>query len=209
MLSQDYDRVIAQEEKVLASIQDQSEALIAEFKRTAAAYLRDWAIGLMKRYLARQPEVTAGLSPQKSQALKQDFSEFLEALPAAVDRRLDDPHIWLHRVPIPKYELAELSYSYQFEKRSYNAVEGAVKELIGPVAALLSNYGFLKIADDIDWEIGPEGFPQYTYKLPTRGVAGYPAFNKVRERYKNLLIEYVFASQNLLKALENKEQSEG
>ncbi len=209
MLSHDYDRVIAQEEKVLASIQEQSEKLIPELKRTAAAYLRDWAIGLMKGYLKGKPEVTGSLSPARSEGMKKELTAILEAFPAETDQRLDDPHIWLHRVPIPKYELAELSYSYQFEKRSHNALEAAIKELIGPVASLLSSYGYLDIEEHIDWEKGPDGRPQFAYKLPTRAVSHYPELNKVRERYKNLLIEYVFASQNLLKALEAKEMAEG
>jgi hypothetical protein len=208
-MSPDYERVIAQEEKVLASIHEQSEKLIPELKRAAAAYLRGWAIGLLKAYLKAKPEITQGLTPQKSAGMKEEFTAILEALPAAADQRLDDPHIWLHRVPIPKYELADLSYSYTFEKRSHNAIEDAIKGLIGPVAALLEKYGYIRIEDNIDWEIGPDESPRFTYKLPTRGIEGHPALDKVRERYKNLLIEYVFASQNLLKALEDKKAVEG
>ena len=208
-MSPDFERVIAQEEKVLASIQEQSEMLIPELKRTTAAYLRDWAIGLMKGYLSGKPEITGALSSAQSDRMKKEFTALLESFPAETDLRLDDPHIWLHNVPIPKYELADLSYSYQFEKRSHNAIEGAIKELIGPVASLLSRYGYLDIEDNIDWELGPDDRPQFAYKLPTRGIAHYPALNKVRERYKNLLIEYVFASQNLMKALEAKDEAEG
>jgi len=208
-MSPDYERVIAQEEKVLASIQEQSEKLIPELKRATAAYLKDWAIGLMKGYLSGNPEVTRALSPVRSDGMKKEFTTVLEAFPAETAQRLDDPHIWLHRVPIPKYELADLSYSYQFEKRSHNAIEAAIKELIGPVASLLSSYGYLNIEEHIDWERGPDGRPQFAYKLPTRAISHYPELNKLRERYKNLLIEYVFASQNLLKALEAKKEAEG
>ncbi|MFN2280683.1 MAG: hypothetical protein ACK2TZ_02385 [Anaerolineales bacterium] len=208
-MSPDYERVIAQEEKVLASIQEQSEKIIPELKRTTAVFLRDWAIALLKGYLKRRPDIAQGLTPQRSEALKKEFTAILEAFPAAAEERLKDPHIWLHRVPIPKYELADLSYSYQFEKRSHNAIEGAIKELIGPVGALLNKYGLIEIEDNIDWELGPDSTPRWTYKLPTRGIEGHPALSKVRERYKNLLIEYVFASQNLLKALEDKEAAGG
>ena len=84
-MSPDYERVIAQEEKVLASIQEQSEKLIPELKRTAAVFLRDWAIALLKGYLKRGPESTSSLSPAKAEGMKKEFTAILEAFPAAVD----------------------------------------------------------------------------------------------------------------------------
>lgn len=208
MSSQDYDRVIAQEQKVLASIKEQGEKLIPELKRITALYLRDWAIKLLKAYLKGKPEISQDLNPQKSEELKTEFTGILEAIPEDTNKRLDDPQIWLHRVEIPDYELADLSYSYQFEKRSHNAIESAIQELIGPMGSLLNKYGFIAIEDDIDWEIGPGNFPRYTYKLPTRGVEGYQELKELRERYKNLLIEYVYASQNLWKAQGAKKLAE-
>jgi hypothetical protein len=77
------------------------------------------------------------------------------------------------------------------------------------VGSLLSKYGFLVIDDDIDWEMGPGDIPQYTYKLPSRGIDQFQALDKIRERYKNLLIEYVYASQNLWKAEGAKKLADG
>ena len=73
MSGQDYDRVIAQEQKVLASINEHGDKLIAEFKQITALYIHDWSIQLMKRYLSTQQEITNQLGPQKSEELKKDF----------------------------------------------------------------------------------------------------------------------------------------
>lgn len=208
MSSQDYDRVIAQEIKVLASIKEHSEQLIPELKRAAASYLRDWAIALLKSYLTAKPEIASKLGGQKSEELKREFTGFLETLPEQTGRRLDDTQIWLHRVQLPDRALADLSYSYQFEKRAHNAIEDAIRELIGPVGSLLNKYGLIEIEDDYDWEMGSDNRPQYTYKLPSRGIEHHQALSKLRERYKNLLIEYVYASQNLWKAQVAKKAGE-
>jgi hypothetical protein len=208
-MSPDYDRMIAQERKVLASIEEHGEKLVPELKRITASYLREWAIKLLRAYLKGKPEISQGLNPQKSEELKSEFTEILEAIPGRTNQRLDDPQIWLHRVKIPDHDLADLSFSYKFEKRSHNAIEAAIRELIGPVGSLLSEYGFLVINDDLDWEMGSGDIPQYTYKLPSRGIDQFQALDKIRERYKNLLIEYVYASQNLWKAEGAKKLADG
>jgi len=56
MNSTDFDRIIAQERKVLVSIKEQGEKLIPEFKRITASYIRDLSIKLMKSYFRYKSE---------------------------------------------------------------------------------------------------------------------------------------------------------
>ncbi len=209
MSGQDYDRVIAQENKVLASIQEHCENIIPEFKEIIALYINDWSIELMKAHWTAKPEIIKNLGPQKSQDMKKEFKGILALLPEAANKRLNDPQIWLHRIEIPQFELTDLSYSYYLEKRSKKYINLAIRELIGLVGALLIKYGFIEVENDYDWEMTSGDIPRYTYDLPTRGIEHYQNLSKLMERYKNLLIEYVYASQNLWKAEQAKKAAEG
>lgn len=209
MSGQDYDRVIAQENKVLASIQEHCENIIPEFKEIITLYIKDWSIELMKAHWTAKPEIIKNLGPQKSQDMKKEFKEILALMPEAANKRLNDPQIWLHRIEIPQFELTDLSYSYYLEKRSKKYINLAIRELIGLVGALLIKYGFIEVENDYDWEMTSGDIPHYTYDLPTRGIEHYQDLSKLMERYKNLLIEYVYASQNLWKAEQAKTAAEG
>jgi len=200
----DYDRVIAQEKKVLVSIKEHGEKIIPEFKQVAASYLREWSILLLKDYMTAKTEITQSLGSQRLEELKGEFKDFLEGLPERTAKRLDDPQIWLHRFAIPDYELSDLSYSYYLEKKSQKFIRQAIKELIGPVGALLIKYGYAEIETDYNWEMTSGEILHYAEDLPARGIEGYQAYEKLLERYKNILIEYVYASQNLWKAEQAK-----
>lgn len=209
MSGQDYDRIIAQERKVLVSINEHGDKLLAEFKQTTALYIHDWSIQLMKRYLTNNPEITKKLGPQQSEELKRDFKELLAAFPELTAKRLDDPKIWLHRIKIPEKELQDLTYSYQLEKRSKKWINQAIRELIGLVGSLLISYGFIDLKNEYEWEMKAGNVLQYAYDIPTRNNEHFQALNKLLERYKNILIEYVYASQSLWKAEQGKKAAEG
>jgi hypothetical protein len=209
MNNQDYDRVIAQERKVLASIKEHSEKLIPEFKQITALYIHAWSIKIMKRYLANKPEITNNLEPQKLEEMKRDFKGILKEIPEITSKRFDDAQIWLHRFEIPDHELADLTYSYQMEKRSQKSINQAIRELIGLVGSLLIKYGYIDLQNDYEWEMSTSNTPLYSNNLPSRGIEHYQALNKLMERYKNILIEYVYASQNLKKAEQAKKSAEG
>jgi hypothetical protein len=204
MSSSDFDRIIAQEKKVLASINQEGEKFIPEFKKTATAYLRDWAIKLVKSYYTEKPGVTKNLGAAKNEELKQEFKGFLDSLADDTSKRMDDDQIWLHRVVIPDQALSDMTYSYQLEKRSVNAMDRALKDLIGPVGAVLIKFGYIEVGDDYLWNMTPSGIPQYAEDIPARGMDHYQALSKLKEKYKNILIEYVYAVQNLRKAEQGK-----
>ena len=209
MNSTDFDRIIAQEKKVLVSIQDQGEKLIPEFKKITASYVRELSITLMKSYFKLKPEVTSSLGPEKLEELKREFTGFLDSLPKQTGNRLDDSQIWLHREKIPDRALSDMTYSYQFEKRSNKSMDEAIRDLIGLVGSMLINYGFVEEGKDFTWIMSPAGIPQYANDLPSQGMDHYRTLNKLMEQYKDLLIEYVFAIQNLKKAeqAKNSDQS--
>jgi hypothetical protein len=209
MSSQDYDRVIAQEQKVLASIKEHCENIIPEFKEIIALYVHDWSIKLVKAHWTAKPEIVKSLDPQKSEEMKREFKGILAVMPKAANKRLDDPQIWLHRIEIPQHELTDLSYSYYLEKRSKKYINLAIRDLIGLVGSLLIKYGFMEVDNNYDWEMTSGDIPRYTYDLPSRGIEHYQAYSKLLERYKNLLIEFVYASQNLWKAEQAKKAAEG
>lgn len=209
MSSPDYDRTIAQEKKVLVSIGEQGEKIIPALKKTAASYIRDWAIKLVKSYYTEKPAVTRSLGAARNEELKGEFTSFLERLPGDTDRRLDDPQIWLHRIEIPPQAITDMSYSYNLEKRSKNALEKAIKDMIGPVGATLIKFGYIEVGADYLWQMTPSGIPQYTEDLPVRGMDHYKALTKQMDQYKDLLIEYVYAIQNLRKAEQAKRLDQG
>jgi hypothetical protein len=200
MSSTDYDRNISQERHVLASIKEQGEKLIPEFKRITAAYVRDLSINLMKSYFKYKPDVTISLGAEKLDDMKGEFTGILDSLPEQTNKRLDDSQIWLHRVEIPDHALSDMTYSYQFEKRSNKSMDDAIRELIGLVGSMLMNYGFVEVGKDFTWRMTPGGIPQYANDLPSRGMEHHKALNKLMEQYKNILVEYVFSTQNLRKA---------
>jgi hypothetical protein len=208
MSASDYDRIIAQEQKVLRSIRDEGSKFIAAFKKTATAYVRDWSIKLVRSYYTEKPQITKNLGPEKEEALKGEFKEILASLPEHVSKRLDDNLIWLHRDEIPNQALSDMTYSYQLEKRSKNAMDRALKDLIGPVGAMLIKYGYIETEKDYLWDRTPSGIPQYTEELPITGMDHYKALSNHMENYKNILIEYVFAIQNLRKAEQDKRSSQ-
>jgi hypothetical protein len=204
MSSSDYDRIIGQEKKVLDSIDEQGEKFIPEFKKTASLYIRDWAIKLVKSYYTEKPAVTRELGPARIEELKREFKGILDGLPDRVSKRLDDSQIWLHRMLIPDQALADMTYSYQLEKRSVNAMDRALKDLIEPVGAMLIKFGYIEIDSDYLWSMTPGGIPQYTEDIPVRGMDHFQALSKHKVTYKNILIEYVYALQNLRKAQQAK-----
>jgi hypothetical protein len=203
-MSPDFDRIIAQERQVLASIQQQGDKIIPDFKRSIAAYVRELAIQLLKSYFKHKPDVTRGLGAEKQEVLKAEFTGILDSLPDHTSKRLDDSQIWLHRVEIPDQALSDMTYSYQFEKRSNKAMDDAIRDLIGLVGSLLMKYGFVEIGKDFTWRMTAAGIPQYANDLPSRNMEHYPALNKLMEKYKNLLIEYVYTIQNIYKAEQGK-----
>jgi len=200
MSSSDYDRIIAQEQKVLASVIEQGEKLIPEFKRITAAYVRELSINLMKSYFKHKPEVASSLGVEKLEELKGEFTGILDTLSDQTRQRLDDSQIWLHRVHIPDGALSDMTYSYQLEKRSNKAMDDAIRELIGLVGTMLKKYGFIEVGKDFTWNTTPGGITQYANDLPTRGMDHYRELSKFMDQYKDLLIEYVYAVQNLRKA---------
>ena len=208
MSSQDYDRVIAQEQKVLVSVKEHGEKIIPEFKEIIALYIYDWSIKLMRRYLTANPEITKNLGPQKLEEMKREFKGILDSLPETTSKRLDDPQIWLHRFRIPEHELSDLTYSYQLEKRSHKLIRQAIRELIGLVGSLLIKYGYIEVNNDYEWEMAFGDILQYSDNLPSRGIEGHQALSKLMERYKNILIEYVYSLQNLRKAEQAKKSAE-
>lgn len=208
MNSTDYDRVIAQERKVLASIQEHGEKFILDFKKVTAAYIRDWAIKLVKDYFTHRPEVTKTLGAEKQGELKREFTSLLDKLPEKTSQRLDDSQIWLHRMPIPDQALSDMSYSYQLEKRSNKYLDRAIRDLIAEVGSILIKYGFIEVDENYDWEMIPGGIPRYVGDLPSRGMDHYRALSKLMDQYKDILVEYVYAIQNLRKAEQAKRSAE-
>ena len=208
MSSTDYDRIIAQERKVLASIKEQGEKVIPEFKRVTTAYVRELSIILLKKYFKYIPDVVSNLGTVKLEELKQEFNGILDSLPEQTSQRLDDVQIWLHRVDIPDHALSDMTYSYQFEKRSNKSMDDAIRDLIGLVGTILMKYGFVVADEDFTWKMTPGGIPQYANDLPSRGMDHHRALNKQMEQYKDLLIEYVYTIQNLRKAEQAKRSAQ-
>ncbi len=200
MSSTEYDRIIAQERTVLASVKEQGEHLIPEFIRITASYVRELSVTLLKSYFKYKPEVVRNLGAEKLEEIRREFTGILDSLPEQTSQRLDDQQIWLHRVEIPEHALSDMTYSYQLEKRSNKSMDDAIRELIGLVGSVLINHGFVEVGKDFTWKKTPGGIPQYANDLPSRGMDHYRALSKLMEQYKNILIEYVYATQNLRKA---------
>lgn len=208
MSSSDYERTIAQEERVLAAIQEQGESLVPVLKRTTAAYVRELSITLLKSYFKHKPALTKSLDPGEMEELKAEFTALLESLPAQTSQRLDDRGIWLHRVVIPDRALSDMTYSYQFERRSHKSLDDAIRELIGLVGALLMKYGFVEEGKDFTWKMSAGDTPMYANDLPSQGMTHYRTLSKHMDQYKDLLIEYVYATQNLRKAEQARDASQ-
>ena len=208
MNSTDFDRIIAQERKVIASIKEQGEKLIPDFKRVTAAYVRELSINLMKSYFKYKPELTRRLGAKKLEEMKVEFTGMLESLPEQTNRRLDDSQIWLHREAIPDHAVTDMTYSYYFEKRSNKSMDEAIRELIGLVGSMLIKYGFVETGKDFTWKMTSGGIPQYANDLPSKGMDHHKALNKMMEQYKDILVEYVFAIQNLRKAEQAKNSTQ-
>lgn len=208
MSSTDYDRIIAQERKVLISIKEHGEKFIPEFKRIAASYIREFSIYLMKGYYTNRPEVARTLGPEKIAELKREFKGFLDTLPEQTSKRLDDSQIWLHRAQIPDYAISDMTYSYQLEKRSFKYMDQAIRDLIGLAGSILIKYGFIVVSEDYEWKMTPGGIPLYASDLPSRGMDHYKALIRLMNQYKDILVEYVYAIQNLRKAEEARKSAQ-
>jgi len=205
----DYDRIIAQEQNVLASVKEEGEKLVPELKRVITSYIKELSINLLKSYFEHKPEIARILGADKLDEVKKEFTGILESYPEQTSQRLDNSQIWLHRVEIPENALADMTYSYQFEKRSSKAMDDAIRGLIGLVGSMLINYGFVETGKDFTWKTTPGGITQYANDLPTRGIDQYRPLSKLMEQYKDILIEYVYAVQNLRKAEQAKKSGEG
>ena len=165
----------------------------------------------MKSYFRYKTEVTRSLGTEKLEKMKQEFTGILDSLPEHTSKRLDDGQIWLHREEIPDRAVTDMTYSYQFEKRSNKSMDDAIRELIGLVGSMLIKYGFVEAGKDFTWKMTPGGIPQYANDLPSKGMDHHKALNKLMEQYKKILVEYVFAIQNLRKAeqAKNSDQAGG
>jgi hypothetical protein len=207
MNSPDYDRIIAQERKILVAINEQGEKIIPEFKSITASYVRELSITLLKSYFKHRPEVAKSLGSDKLEELKREFTGILDSLPEQTSQRLDDHQIWLHRVVIPGQALSDMTYSYQLERRSNKAMDDAIRELIGLVGSMLMKYGFVEDGKDFTWKKTAGGIPQYANDFPSTGMDHYRGLTKLMEEYKNLLIEYVYTTQNLWKTEQAKKSA--
>jgi hypothetical protein len=208
MNSNDFDRLIVQEQNALSAVKDQGEKLIPEFKRTAASYIRELSINLMKSYFEYKPEIVKSLSPENLENIKNEFTEILDSLPEKTSQRFDERSIWLHRVEIPDYALSDMTYSYQLEQKSKKTMDDAIRELIGQVGTMLKNYGFIEQGKDFTWAETAGGIIQYANDLPSKGMDHYRPLTNLMGKYKDILIEYVYAVQNLRKAEEAKKSAE-
>jgi len=208
MDSIDYDRIIAQERKVLASIQEHGEKFILDFEKITASYIREWGIKLVKDYFTHRSQIAKNLGAGKLEELKREFTRILDKLPEHTNRRLDDNQIWLHRVPIPDQALSDMTYSYQLEKRSKKYIDRAIRDLIAEVGSLLIKYGFIEVSENYDWEMTPGNIPKFIGDLPSTGMSHHKALNQLMENYKNILVEYVYAIQNLRKAEQAKKSAQ-
>ncbi len=209
MTSTDYDRIIAQEERVLASIKEQGEKMVPQFSRTIAAYVRELSITLLKSYFKHKPDAARKLGAEKLDYLKNEFTQIVDSLPEETSQRLDEGQIWLHRAAIPDHALSDMTYSYQFEQKSRKSMDDAIRELIGLVGAMLIKYGFVEEGKDFTWKMTAGDITQYANDLPARGMDHYKPLTTLMEQYKDLLIEYVYASQNLRKAQLARREDQG
>lgn len=200
MSSTEYDRIIEQERNVLASVKEEGEKLIPEFIQTTASYVRELSINLLQSYFKYKPKIAKNLGANKLEEIKREFTGILDSLPDQASQRLNNHQIWLHRVEIPEQALSDMTYSYQLEKRSNKTMDDAIRELIGLVGAMLIKHGFVEDGKDFTWKMTPGGITQYANDLPSRGMDHYRALSNLMEQYKNILIEYVYATQNLRKA---------
>jgi hypothetical protein len=207
MISTDYDRIIAQERKVLVSINEHGEKLISEFTRIASLYVREFSIYLMKGYYTNRPEVARNLGPNKLAELKREFKGFIDNLPEHTRKRLDDSQIWLHRFQIPDGAISDMTYSYQLSQKANRSMDQAIRDLIGMAGSLLIKYGFIEVGVDYEWKMTPGGIPFYASDLPSKGMDHYKGLTKLMDQYKDILVEYVYAIQNLRKAQQAKKSS--
>ena len=208
MNSTDYDRIIAQERKVLVSIKEHGEKFAHDIEKVMPSYIRECSIKFMKGYYKYRPEVAENLGAKKLEELQQEFKKFVDGLPEFTNKRLDDSQIWLHRVEIPDHAITDMTYSYQFEKKSAKFMDRAIRDLIGLVGSIFSKYGFIEIGKDYEWKMTPGGIPQYAGDLPSRGMEHYKTLSNHLEQYKNILVEYVYANQNLRKAEQAKKSAQ-
>lgn len=207
MNTTDYDQIIAKEQKALAAIKDQGEKFIPGFAKIAADYIRELSIKLMKSYFEYKPEISKNLSPEKIEEVKREYKGIYDSYPEFTKKRLNDSQIWLHREEIPDGALSDMTYSYQLEKRSNKYMDEAIRELIGVVGSMLIEYGFVEEGKDFTWKMAPGGFPQYANDLPSQGMDHYKPLMQSMEKYKDILVEYVFVFQNLRKAEKAKKSS--
>ena len=154
----------------------------------------------MRGYYTNRPEVVRNLGPEKQAELKREFTVLLDELPEHTSRRLDDSQIWLHRVQIPDHAISDMTYSYHLEQRANRSIDQAIRDLIGLIGSLLIRYGFIEVGKDYEWNLTPGGILLYTSDLPSKGMDHYQALTKLMENYKDIIIEYVYAIQNLRKA---------
>lgn len=200
---ENYDKAIQQADTELKKVRQKAENMIGELKQAASAYLYEFANYVVNRAVTDKPDVAETLGIEKLSQLKKQVSEVILSFPGDTDKRFDNV-TWAHRTDI-QGDIDSYSIPRDLNKKTSESLDDVIRELIGQIGSLLVEYGFAKTGQNSEWQFKTGKTLCYSYGLPDHeGLPNGVQLRTLKERYSNIIGEYVNATKILRKAQQDK-----
>ena len=183
----DFDTQINDLETEIESLKVKMEDVCRGFLVATDKFAVKWFEERAERAVTSNPEVVKRLDAERLRKLKAALERLVLRVPKMVEKHVNADKYWAHRG-----ELAGDSFSHLGRYRIYgrsvpDEMDNAVREVLGYVGGLLSEYGLADVGDHKEWAMDyPGPHPRYRreYKWSEEMNA---ALNRYSELYNKLL----------------------
>ena len=200
----DFDTQISDLETEIESVKVKMEDVCRGFLVATDKFAVKWFEERAERAVTSNPEVVKNLDAERLRKLKAALEKLVLRVPKIVEKHVNDDKYWAHRG-----ELTGDSFSHIGRYRIYgrsvpDEMDSAVREALGYVGGLLSEYGLADVGDHREWAMDYPG-PHPKYR---REYKWSEEMNAALNRYSELYNRLLKLSQELKEVKNSKAQAE-
>jgi len=198
-----YDQAIEEAQSEFQHTCAEMEGSVPKFKQAIAKFVSDWSKKLIEGSVTEDTERTKSLGKISLGELKKELERLIEEYPQIVDEKLEDVSIWFHRGDVSEEIDPNTINSYKLKESIKNALDDAIRDLIGHAGSALVMYGYANTRQYSHWEVRAGKSVRYT-----RGIIRNEEIDEHTKNFDDKIDKYVDAEKRLLKVKREKSEAE-
>ena len=183
----DFDTQISDLETEIESAKVKMEDVCRGFLVATDKFAVKWFEERAERAVISNPEVVKRLDAERLRKLKAALERLVLRVPKMVEKHVNADKYWAHRDELAGDPLSHFGRYRIYGRSVPDEMDNAVREALGYVGVLLSEYGLADVGDHKEWAMDyPGTHPKYRreYKWSEEMNA---ALNRYSELYNRLL----------------------